>query len=122
MKSGTVAILLISFVVGLAGAMEIKGESLAFTGSKEANPPTEVDPNISITPPTRNFGVGGGGGAIVVSGHGTWTASVSDNWITLNEMSGVAGCPVAYTVEGKNRFLMRLKIKPANLSIWLLKV
>ena len=74
-------------------------KSLAFTTQKEPNPPTEEDPNLSITPPTRNFGTGGGGGAIVVSGSGTWTASVSDGWITLNATSGEAGYPVAYAVD-----------------------
>ena len=72
--------------------------SLAFWVQKGPNPPTAVDPNLSITPVTRNFGTGGGGAAIVVSGSGTWKASVSDNWITLNATSGAAGTPVAYVV------------------------
>ena len=55
--------------------------------------------NISITPTTRNFGVEGGGNAIITSGSGTWTAAVSDPWIVLNSTSGSAGYPVAYTVS-----------------------
>ena len=72
--------------------------SLAFAVQKAPNPPTAVDPNLSITPVTRNFGLDGGGAAIVVSGSGTWQASVSDNWITLNATIGAAGEPVAYVV------------------------
>jgi hypothetical protein len=63
------------------------------------NPPMPKDSNISITPTTRDFAVVGGGGAIITSGSGTWTASVSDSWITLNAMSGSVGYPVAYTVS-----------------------
>ena len=73
-------------------------KSLAFSVAKGANPPTAADPNISITPTTRNFGTGGGGAAIITAGSGTWTASVSDSWITLNATSGTAGEPVAYVV------------------------
>lgn len=73
-------------------------KSLRFAVQTTPNPPTAVDSKISITPVTRNFGVGGGGAAIVVSGSGTWQASVSDNWITLNAASGAVGTPVAYVV------------------------
>jgi len=67
--------------------------------TKSPNPPMARDANISITPTTRNFGVGGGGAAIVTSGSGTWTAAVSDPWIVLNSTSGSAGYPVAYAVD-----------------------
>ena len=73
-------------------------KSLAFAVQKGPNPPTAADGNLSITPVTRNFGVSGGGAAIVVSGSGTWQASASDSWITLNATSGAAGEPVAYVV------------------------
>jgi hypothetical protein len=73
-------------------------KSLAFEVAKGANPPTAADPNISITPTTRNFGTGGGGAAIITAGSGTWKASVSDPWITLNATSGTVGEPVAYVV------------------------
>lgn len=65
----------------------------------EPNPPMPVDANISITPVTRTFEQGGGGGSIVTSGSGTWTAAVSDSWIVLNTTSGNAGIPVAYVVN-----------------------
>ena len=68
--------------------------------TREPNPPMAKDSNISITPTTRNFGVNGGGGAIITSGSGTWTAAVSDPWITLNSTSGTVGSnPVAYMVS-----------------------
>ena len=60
---------------------------------------TVPDPNIAITPPTRNFGTGGGGAAIVTSGSGTWDASASDDWIAVPYTNGAAGHPVAYTVS-----------------------
>ena len=64
------------------------------------NPPMAKDNNISITPTTRSFDVDGGGNAIIVSGSSaTWTAAVSDPWITLNTTSGNVGYPVAYTVS-----------------------
>lgn len=68
-------------------------------GNTSPNPPMAKNNNISITPTTRNFGVEGGGNAIITSGSGTWTAAVSDSWITLNATSGSAGYPVAYTVS-----------------------
>ena len=61
-------------------------------------PPMSKDTKISITPTTRNFEVSGGGGAIVTSGSGTWTAAVSDSWISLSSTSGSAGYPVAYAI------------------------
>ena len=72
--------------------------NLAFEAAKEPTPPTAVDSKLSITPTTKNFGTAGGGTAILVSGSGTWTASTSEEWITLNATSGEAGYPVAYAV------------------------
>ena len=72
------------------------------------NPPMAKDSNISITPTTRDFVVGGGGGAIIISGSGTWTAAVSDPWITLNATSGSAGYPVAYTVSANTNVETRV--------------
>ena len=63
--------------------------------------------NISITPTTRNFSVDGGGNAIITSGSGTWTAAVSDPWITLNAPSGNVGYPVAYTVSANTNVEQR---------------
>ena len=42
--------------------------ALDFYVTPSLNPPMEKDNNISITPTTRNFGVNGGGNAILVSG------------------------------------------------------
>ena len=63
------------------------------------NPPTSADKAVSITPLSRSFEVGGGAGAIVTAGSGTWSASVSDSWLSLNTTSGNVGYPVAYTVS-----------------------
>lgn len=70
----------------------------AYWTQPEPNPPMAVDPAIAITPVTREIAQTGSGAAIVTSGSGTWTAAVSDAWITLNATSGVAGAPVAYMV------------------------
>ena len=71
------------------------------------NPPMAKDNNLSITPTTRNFGVNGGGNAIITSGSGTWIAAVSDPWITLNATSGNVGYPVAYTVSANTNVEQR---------------
>ena len=58
------------------------------------------DPNTTITPTTRNFPIGGGGGAIITSGSvATWYARVTEPWITLSSNNGNIGYPVAYTVS-----------------------
>ena len=62
------------------------------------NPPMAKNNSIAITPTTREIAQGGGGAAILTSGSGTWTAAVSDDWISLNATSGAAGSPVAYMV------------------------
>ncbi len=73
---------------------------LDFFVQPEPNPPMAQDPNVSITPPTRNFGANGGGNSILVSGSSaTWTAAASDPWIALNTTTGNVGYPVAYTVS-----------------------
>ncbi|MBR4653495.1 MAG: InlB B-repeat-containing protein, partial [Kiritimatiellae bacterium] len=72
------------------------------------NPPMSKDTKVSITPTTRNFGISGGGNAILVSGSSaTWTAAVSDPWITLNTTSGNVGYPVAYTVSANTNVEQR---------------
>lgn len=83
---------------GVAMTSTVNVLSVPFPPTPTPNPPMAKDENIGITPTTRSFEVGGGGGAIVTSGSGTWTAAVSDPWITLNAVSGSAGYPVAYTV------------------------
>ena len=75
------------------------GDKLEFD-YKLPSSPMDKDSNVFITPTTRNFGVNGGGNAIITSGSSaTWTAAVSDSWITLNATSGDVGYPVAYTVS-----------------------
>ncbi len=77
-------------------------------GEMDPNPPMSKISTISITPTTRNFGTGGGGAAIITSGSGTWTAAVSDSWITLNSTSGSAGTYVAYTVSATTNVEQRV--------------
>ena len=72
------------------------------------NPPMAKDNSISITPTTRNFSVGGGGNAILTSGSGTWTAAVSEPWLTLSSTSGAVGVPVAYTVTATTNIGQRV--------------
>ena len=61
------------------------------------------DPMISITPVTRSMMQEGGTGAINTSGSGTWTASVSADWIMIvGGTSGSAGYAVGYTVSANN--------------------
>ena len=81
---------------------------LSFFVQPAPNPPMAKDNNVSITPTTRNFGVNGGGNAVLVSGSSaTWTAAVSDPWITLNTTSGNVGYPVAYTVSANTNVEQR---------------
>jgi len=81
--------------------------ALDFYVTPAPNPPMAKDNNVSITPTTRNFGVNGGGNAIITSGSGTWTAAVSDPWITLNTTTGNVGYPVAYTVSANTNVEQR---------------
>ena len=82
--------------------------ALDFFVQPSPNPPMAKDNKVSITPTTRNFGVGGGGNAIITSGSSaTWTAAVSDPWITLNATSGNVGYPVAYTVSANTNVEQR---------------
>ena len=80
---------------------------LSFYVLPSPNPPMAKNNNISITPPTRNYEVSGGGNAIITSGSGSWTAAVSDPWITLNATSGNVGYPVAYTVSANTNVEQR---------------
>ena len=54
-----------------------------------------------LTPLTRDFEASGGAGAIATTGSegGSWSASTSSTWITLNATSGIMGYPVAYVVD-----------------------
>ena len=86
----------------------LKVTELSYYTQPEPNPPTASNKNITITPTTRNFGVNGGGNAIITQGSGTWTASKSADWITLNATSGSAGYPVAYTVSATTNVEQRV--------------
>ena len=81
--------------------------ALDFPEQPTPNPPMAKNNSISITPTTRNFGANGGGNSIITSGSGTWTAAVSDPWITLNATSGNVGYPVAYTVSANTNVEQR---------------
>lgn len=72
--------------------------ALGYWTQPEPNPPMAKVSSIAITPVTREIAQSGGGAAIVTSGSGSWTAAVSDDWISLNATSGEAGKPVAYVV------------------------
>ena len=61
-------------------------------------PPMAEVSTIAITPTTREIPQSGGDAEIVTSGSGSWTAAVSDAWMTLHATSGAAGDSVAYTV------------------------
>ena len=55
---------------------------------------------VSIDPPTRTFTKDGGGGSILTSGSGTWTASANVSWLTLTpRTSGNAGDSCIYVVN-----------------------
>ena len=59
--------------------------------------------NIAITPLVRSFEQSGGRAAIVTSGSGTWSASVSDSWIHLESTDYTdAGYPVPYLVDANS--------------------
>ena len=59
--------------------------------------------NIAITPLVRSFDPSGGRAAIVTSGSGNWTASVSDGWIHLEHTDySDAGYPVPYSVDANS--------------------
>ena len=81
--------------------------ALDFFVQPAPNPPMAKDNNVSIQQDTFHFAVGGGGKGIVTSGSGTWSAAVSDPWITLNATSGNVGYPVAYTVSANTNVEQR---------------
>ncbi len=55
---------------------------------------------ITIDPPTRTFTKDGGGGSILTSGMGTWTASTAASWLTITpRITATAGTSCIYTVS-----------------------
>ncbi len=61
---------------------------------------TFVEVEFDITPTAREFSQKGGGAAIATSGDGDWiwSASASDDWISLNATTGAVGKSVFYMV------------------------
>ena len=75
-------------------------DSLAMSNDpNDPNPPMAKDNRVGIRESERSFGAGFDGGAINTTGSGSWTAAVSDSWITLVATNGNAGVPVYYTVS-----------------------
>jgi hypothetical protein len=56
--------------------------------------------SINIDPPTRSLTKDGGGGSILTSGSGTWTAEKNVSWITITpRTTGTAGQSCIYVVN-----------------------
>ncbi len=73
--------------------------SLPYAVRKDPNPPMPLDPNVVITPATRNIKQTGAGHSVTTTGStADWEAAASEDWILLTATSGKAGLPVAYTV------------------------
>ena len=74
--------------------------AIPYAQEPSPNPSTEEDANIAISSTSKAFGVNGGSGTIVTGGSGTWSAEVSDSWITIPSAlaSRNAGLPVVYQV------------------------
>lgn len=54
---------------------------------------------VNIDPPTRSFTKDGGGGSILTSGTGSWTASTTASWLTITpRTTGTAGTSCIYVV------------------------
>ena len=54
---------------------------------------------VNIDPPTRSFTKDGGGGSILTSGTGSWTASTTSSWLTITpRTTGTAGTSCIYVV------------------------
>ncbi|MCX8494777.1 MAG: BACON domain-containing carbohydrate-binding protein [Akkermansiaceae bacterium] len=55
---------------------------------------------VTIDPPTRSFTKDGGGGSILTSGTGSWTASTTSPWLTITpRTTGSAGTSCIYVVN-----------------------
>jgi hypothetical protein len=54
---------------------------------------------VNIDPPTRSFTKDGGGGSILTSGTGSWTATTTSPWLTITpRTTGTAGTSCIYVV------------------------
>ncbi|MEI7929760.1 MAG: BACON domain-containing carbohydrate-binding protein, partial [Verrucomicrobiales bacterium] len=55
---------------------------------------------VTIDPPTRSFTKDGGGGSILTSGTGTWSATTTASWLTITpRTTGSAGTSCIYVVN-----------------------
>ena len=83
---------------------KVNVKTLVWATDSVPNPPTSKDSKISISSTSKSFATGGGSGSIVTSGSGTWSASVSDDWITIppSLTSRNAGLPVVYQVSANS--------------------
>lgn len=72
--------------------------TLGYWAQPAPEPPMAEVSTVAITPATREIPQKGGDAEIASSGRGSWTAAVSDAWMTLRATSGAAGDSVAYTV------------------------
>jgi hypothetical protein len=55
---------------------------------------------VTIDPPTRSFTKDGGGGSVLTSGTGTWTATTTSSWINITpRTTGSAGTSCIYVVS-----------------------
>lgn len=55
---------------------------------------------VTINPTSRSFTKDGGGGSILTSGSGSWTATTAASWINITpRLSGVAGDSCIYVVD-----------------------
>jgi hypothetical protein len=55
---------------------------------------------VTIDPPTRSFTKDGGGGSVLTSGTGTWTATTISSWINITpRTTGSAGTSCIYVVS-----------------------
>ena len=70
-----------------------------YSGNSQNNSSTNSPTVITIDPPTRSFDRNGGGGAVLTSGSGKWSAKANVDWILLLQPVGDAGTSCKYFVN-----------------------
>lgn len=93
---------------GLTATMSVDVTSTAFSTAATPCPPTAVDFNITLGSTGKDVSSSGGTVSVTTSGSGSWNASVSSDWITINgSASKNAGLScivmVAATTEAESR-------------------
>ena len=64
---------------------------------------TNCDSGAAISPSSQSFNAAGGNGSIAVTTQNAWTATTTDNWITINSgASGTGNGSVVYSVAQNN--------------------